>query len=79
MLRGRCELPAEEAGKIGRAVNGGTNSLGATPESGVVKNEVEGLNALGENVDAAVESENTLCKEVMLCEWNGPCLLLMSW
>ena len=71
-LRGRCELLAVVAGRIGRAVSGGTNGLGAVPESGVKNGEV-GLNGPGENEDGAV-SVNALFSEFVLCEWNGPCL-----
>lgn len=54
------------AGKIGRAVSGGTNGLGAVPESGVKKGEV-GLNGPGENEEGAV-SVKALCRELVLCE-----------
>ena len=75
-LRGRCALPPVVAGKIGRAVSGGTKGPGAVPESGVKKGEV-GLNGPGENDEGAV-SVNALFKDVVLCEWNGPCLLPKS-
>ena len=61
------------AGKIGLAVGGGTKGEGAVPESGVKKGEV-GLSGPGENEDGAV-SVNALLSELVLCEWNGPCLL----
>ena len=72
-LRGRCELFAIEAGRIGLAVNGGINSLGATPESGVKKGEVNdvGLNGpRGEKEEGAV-SVYALWRELVLSEWNG--------
>ena len=77
-LRGRCALFASvvAAGRIGRAVSGGTNGLGAVPESGVKKGEV-GLSGPGENDEGAV-SVNALLREFVLCEWNGPCLLPKS-
>ena len=68
-LRGRCELALAlvVAGRIGLAVKGGTNGLGAVPESGVKKGDV-GLNGPGENEDGAV-SVKALFKDVVLCEW----------
>lgn len=61
------------AGKIGLAVGGATKGEGAVPESGVKRGEV-GLNGPGENEEGAV-SVKALLSEVVLCEWNGPCLL----
>lgn len=75
-LRGLIGLLAVVAGSIGRAVNGGTNGLGAVPESGVKKGEV-GLNGPGEKDDGAV-SVNALFNEFVLCEWKGPCRLPKS-
>ena len=69
-LRGRCELFAVEAGRIGLAVNGGANGPGATPESGVKKGDVsdDGLNGpRGEKEDGAV-SVYELCNELVLSE-----------
>lgn len=71
-LRGLCELFDGVAGRIGRAVKGGTHGFGATPESGVKKGEVIGLNGPGENDEGAV-SVNAECKELVLSEWNGTC------
>jgi hypothetical protein len=71
-LRGRCELPDVVAGRIGRAVNGGTNGFGATPESGVKKGDVGLKGPTGENEEGAV-SVKALCNELVLSEWNGPC------
>lgn len=73
-LRGRCEFtPAfvpgfVVAGRIGLAVRGGTNGLGAVPESGVVKKGDVGLRGPGEKDEGAV-SVNALFREVVLCEW----------
>lgn len=73
-LRGRWLFVDE--GRIGRAVGGGPgmNGDGAVPESGVKKGEV-GLRGPGEKDEDGAVSVNALFKEVVLCEWNGSCLL----
>jgi len=48
---------------------------GAVPESGVKNGEV-GLMGPGEKDDGAV-SVKALCREFVLWEWNGTCLLLL--
>lgn len=50
------------------------NGDGAVPESGVKKGEV-GLRGPGEKDEDGAVSVNALFKEVVLCEWNGSCLL----
>lgn len=74
-LRGRWEwlLLFCAAGRSGRP-DGGMKGEGAVPESGVKNGDV-GLIGPGEKDDGAV-SVNALCNELVLCEWNGPCLLL---
>ena len=53
------------------------NGEGAVPESGVKKGEV-GLRGPGEKDDEGAVSVKALFKEVVLCEWKGPCLLPKS-
>lgn len=73
-LRGRWALFAVVAGRMGRAVNGGMNGFGATPESGVKNGDVGLKGPPGENEEGAV-SVNAERKEFVLSEWNGPCPL----
>ena len=74
-LRGRWEFAPTPvpgagvvAGRIGRAVKGGTKGLGAVPESGVVKKGDVGLSGPGEKDEGAV-SVKALLRLVVLCEW----------